>query len=361
VRAARELVAYDREDLVDEQLAEVHRRSRSVALRAAFATGLAKAAATAIAGGALTAVLGAGLVAHDAGRLSGPLLAVVAFATLATLDQCAALPLALEGISAGRAASRRIEEVASLPAVAEPAPPALPLSPVTVPGTAGLNRASVELANGAAGLKEVSLQLGPGARLAIYGRSGAGKTTAINALMHFVDCSSGQATLGGVDVKGLTREGIAQLAAWLPDETHVFAASLADNLRIARPGASDEDCAGALGRAGLADWLASLPEGLATRLGAGGRPLSGGERQRLGMARALLGGGSVLLLDEPTARLDPATKDRVLSGLLRAAEGRSLIVVTHEPAVEGLVDQVLELAGGRVVARRPERASLPTP
>ena len=125
---------------------------------------------------------------------------------------------------------------------------------------------------------------------------------------------------------------------------------------IACPGATDEDCAGALRNAGLADWLASLPNGLATRLGAGGRPLSGGERQRLGMARALLGGGSVLLLDEPTARLDPATKDQVLSGLLRAAQGRSLIVVTHEPAVEDMVDEVLELAGGRVVACRPGQA-----
>jgi ABC-type transport system involved in cytochrome bd biosynthesis fused ATPase/permease subunit len=80
--------------------------------------------------------------------------------------------------------------------------------------------------------------------------------------------------------------------------------------------------------------------------------LSGGERQRLGMARALLGGGPVLLLDEPTARLDAATKDEVLSGLLSAAQGRPFIVVTHEPSVEELVDEVVELAGGQVVRRR---------
>lgn len=386
MRSARELVAYDRVDLVDERLADVNQRTSSLALRSALATGLAKAAATAIAGGALAAVLGAGLAAHDAGRLSGPLLAVVAFATLAALDQCAALPAALEGISAGRAAAKRIEDVACLPAVSEralggAAAPGMPNeatvmgeagvpvsrcqaaapSPTTVPGTAALERASVALADGTAGLREVSLRLGPGRRLAICGPSGAGKTTTINALLHFVDCSSGQATLGGLDVKDLTRAAIAQLAAWLPDETHVFAASLADNLRIARPGATEEDCAAALRSAGLADWLASLPEGLATRLGAGGRPLSGGERQRLGMARALLAGSSVLLLDEPTARLDPATTDQVLSGLLRAAQGRSLIVVTHEPAVEELVDEVLELADGRVVTRRPATASPPGP
>jgi len=354
VGSAREVIAYEREDLIEQRLAEVRRRSRSVALRAALATGLAKATATAVTGGVLVAVLGAGLAAHDAGRLSGPMLAVAAFATLASLDQCAVLPASLESISAGRAAAKRIEEVASLPAVSGPAPGAAPAPRLaTVPGLASLDRASVVLASGAASLKEVSLQLEPGRRLAICGPSGAGKTTIINALMHFVDCSSGQATLGGIDVKDLTREDIAQLAAWLPDETHVFTASVADNLRIARPAATDEDCADAVRSAGLADWLASLPDGLATRLGAGGRPLSGGERQRLGMARALLGGGRVILLDEPTARLDPATKDQVLSSLLRAAQDRSLIVVTHEPFVEELVDQVLELADGHVVARRP--------
>jgi thiol reductant ABC exporter CydC subunit len=354
VGSAREVIAYEREDLIEQRLAEVRRRSRSVALRAALATGLAKATATAVTGGVLVAVLGAGLAAHDAGRLSGPMLAVAAFATLASLDQCAVLPASLESISAGRAAAKRIEEVASLPAVSGPAPGAAPAPRLaTVPGLASLDRASVALASGAASLKEVSLQLEPGRRLAICGPSGAGKTTIINALMHFVDCSSGQATLGGIDVKDLTRADIAQLAAWLPDETHVFTASVADNLRIARPAATDEDCADAVRSAGLADWLASLPDGLATRLGAGGRPLSGGERQRLGMARALLGGGRVILLDEPTARLDPATKDQVLSSLLRAAQDRSLIVVTHEPFVEELVDQVLELADGHVVARRP--------
>jgi thiol reductant ABC exporter CydC subunit len=354
VGSAREVIAYEREDLIEQRLAEVRRRSRSVALRAALATGLAKATATAVTGGVLVAVLGAGLAAHDAGRLSGPMLAVAAFATLASLDQCAVLPASLESISAGRAAAKRIEEVASLPAVSGPAPGAAPAPRLaTVPGLASLDRASVVLASGAASLKEVSLQLEPGRRLAICGPSGAGKTTIINALMHFVDCSSGQATLGGIDVKDLTRADIAQLAAWLPDETHVFTASVADNLRIARPAATDEDCADAVRSAGLADWLASLPDGLATRLGAGGRPLSGGERQRLGMARALLGGGRVILLDEPTARLDPATKDQVLSSLLRAAQDRSLIVVTHEPFVEELVDQVLELADGHVVARRP--------
>lgn len=361
VRSARELVAYGREDLVEARLAEARRRSATLARRSAVASGLARASATATTGGALVAVLGAGLAASDAGHLSGPLLAVAAFATMAVLDQCAALPAALAGTAAGRASARRISELSMLPAVQEPGSEP---KDGAVLGTAALESAAVVLTGGA-GLKDVSLRLGAGERLAICGASGAGKTTAINALLHFVECAGGRATLGGVDVKELTRPAIARRAAWLPDETYLFAANLGDNLRIARPAASDDECTDALRRAGLSEWYASLPEGLATGLGAGGRPVSGGERQRLGMARALLGGGPVLLLDEPTARLDPTMSAQVLSGLLAAAADRSVLVVTHEPGIGGLVDEVVVLAGGEVASRRcghaPRSAGQPEP
>lgn len=361
VRSARELVAYGREDLVEARLAEARRRSGALARRSAVASGLARAAATATTGGALVAVLGAGLAASNAGHLSGPLLAVAAFATMAALDQCAALPAALAGTAAGRASAQRISELSMLPAVQEPGSEP---QDGAVLGRAALENAAVALPGGA-GLKDVSLRLGAGDRLAICGASGAGKTTAINALLHFVECAGGRATLGGVDVKELTRPAIARRAAWLPDETYLFAANLGDNLRIARPAASDDECTDALRRAGLSEWYASLPEGLATGLGAGGRPVSGGERQRLGMARALLGGGPVLLLDEPTARLDPTMSAQVLSGLLAAAADRSVLVVTHEPGIGGLVDEVVVLAGGKVASRRrghaPRPASQPGP
>jgi ABC-type transport system involved in cytochrome bd biosynthesis fused ATPase/permease subunit len=180
------------------------------------------------------------------------------------------------------------------------------------------------------------------------GASGSGKTSAVHALLHFVACSAGHASLGGVDVGDMTREGIARLAGWVPDETHVFAASLADNLRLARPSASDAECLAILDRAGLATWGAALPDGLATLLGTGGRPVSAGERQRIGLARALLAGSPVLLLDEPTAHLDPATAAQVLPDLLDAAGDRSVLVVSHDPAIVGYVDKVVALDAGRL-------------
>lgn len=201
--------------------------------------------------------------------------------------------------------------------------------------------------DGAPILQDVSLNLEPGRRIALVGRSGSGKTSALHSLLHFVECTTGRATVGGVDVRSMTRTGIARHMGWMTEETHVFAVSLGANLRIARPGASDAECESALASVGLGDWRAALSEGLATPLGEGGRPLSAGERQRLGMARALLAGGSVLLLDEPTAHLDPESSARVLSELVGAAAGRSVLVVSHDPDVVRHVDEVVTIAGSR--------------
>lgn len=347
VRSARELVSYGREDLVEGRLREARQREASVAARSALAGGLARAGAVATTGGALLAVLGTGLAANSSGRLSGPVLAAVAFAALAVLDQCAALPPALASVAKGGAARRRIEGLSMLPAVREPPQPQR-ARPV-MPATAALERAEVTLAGGTRTLSGATLRVGAGRRVAITGPSGAGKTSAVHALLHFVECSAGRATMGGVDVRDLTRSTLAGVAGWLPDETHLFAASLRDNLRIGRPDASDADCVTVLGRVGLCGWFASLPEGLSTWLGAGGRPVSGGEAQRIGMARALLSEARVLLLDEPTARLDPATSSRALTELLGAAKDRSVLVVTHEPVIAHLVDEVVCMAGGKVV------------
>jgi len=195
-------------------------------------------------------------------------------------------------------------------------------------------------------LRDASLAAAAGERLALVGPSGAGKTSALYALLHFVACSKGRAEIGVLDVSQLTRKDIATMAGWVPDETHVFSATLRDNLRLAQPAASDAECLAALSRASLANWTADLPEGLGTELGAGGRPVSAGERQRLGLARALLAGSPLLLLDEPTARLDPATAERLVPELLASAGRRTVIVVSHDHSVKQHVDRVVALRGG---------------
>lgn len=340
LRSAPELVAYEREDLLRERLSEVRRRSMTAARRRSTGLGLGRAAGTLLSGAAMVAVVGAGLAVHDEGHLSGVMLAVVAFVALSVFDQVAGLASVLGDVDASRAAARRLDV---LSAARRPAPePAVDRSPATGPIAAALCEVDLTL-GGNHVLQGVSLEAGSGRRVALTGASGSGKTTALHALLHFVSVASGRATLGEVDVSEMTREGIARHVGWMADETHVFATSLADNLRLARPAASDAELVEVLDRAGLSSWYASLPDGLATDLGSGARAVSAGERQRLGMARALLAEGSVLLLDEPTAHLDPVTAPEVLSELLEATGDRAVLIVSHEPDIGRLVDAVVTL------------------
>ena len=351
VRSGPELVAYGRQDLVEQALEQVRRRDAAASARRALAGGLARSATILAAGGAVVAVVGAGLAATDAHRLSGVMLAVVVFAALAVMDQCANLPGVFAANNAARAASARLRDLEGLePAVREPE---RDFSAGAGPGSAELAGAETAAPGGTLILQGVSLSVRNGERVALVGPSGSGKTSVLHALLHFVACRSGQARLGGVDVSTMTREGIATLAGWVPEETHVFAASVAGNLRLARPSATVLECLAALDRVGLRPWSDGLPGGLATRLGAGGLPMSGGEQQRLGLARALLAGPSVLLLDEPTAHLDPATGDRVLRELLDAAGERAVLVVSHDQAISQHVDSVVALDDGRVARVSP--------
>lgn len=343
VSSARELVAFGRQDLVEASLEGVRRRSGRGAARRARAVGAGRAAVTLAAGAGLIAFVAVGLGAVDAHRVSAVTLVALTLAALITLDQCAALPTVLADTNAADAASARLAALDAIPPPANETGDAGPPPPRPAgPGTAELDRATV-VSGSTPRLRDVSLRVGDGRRVALVGPSGAGKTSAVHALLHFVECDSGRATLDGVDVRALSRADLSRRIGWMAEDTHVFSATLGDNLRLARPAATETDCLAALRRVGLDAWLASLPAGLATVVGAGGRPMSAGERQRLGLARALLAGGGVLLLDEPTTHLDPLSSDGVLAELIGAAGARSVLVVSHEPGIGRHVDEVVRL------------------
>ncbi|HYA00142.1 MAG TPA: thiol reductant ABC exporter subunit CydC [Candidatus Binatia bacterium] len=346
VRSAPELAAFGRADLTAERLERIRRRALESALRQAAATGAARLLATWAAGAGLIGVATAGLQAHAQGRLSGVWLAVLLLAALAVLDSCAGLPAALAALATGDGAARRLLRLGSvLPAAREPGQDR---SPAPGPVGAELRRVEVDGPAGAAApiLRETSLRVEPGQRVCLVGPSGCGKTSALRVLLHLLEPSRGLATIGGVNVAEMTRSGIARHAAWLDEDVHVFAASLGSNLRLARPGASDEECLEVLTRVGLADWCTALPGGLSTRLGAQGRPVSAGERQRLGMARALLSGASLLMLDEPSSHLDAVTGPEVLGELFDAAGSRSIVLASHEPELAGRFDAVVLMEPG---------------
>ncbi|GIJ25913.1 hypothetical protein Vqi01_10750 [Micromonospora qiuiae] len=202
-------------------------------------------------------------------------------------------------------------------------------------------------------LRDVTLTIRPGERIAVIGPSGAGKSTLLNLLLGFVAPTSGRVTVGGVDLADAELEGWRRQVAWVPQRAHLFATSLADNIRLGTPDAEPAQIAAAVRDAALDDVVAALPEGLDTRLGERGHGLSSGQRQRVALARAFLRDAPVVLLDEPTARLDAAAEEAVLSATHRLVTGRTALLVAHRPALLKGVDRVLRVADGRVTELAP--------
>ncbi len=194
-----------------------------------------------------------------------------------------------------------------------------------------------------------SLTIEPGEAVAITGPSGCGKSTLVSVLLGFTAPSEGTVRIGDVDLTDIDPAAWREHIAWVPQRPHLFAASIAENLRLGAPHATDDELWSAVSAASLEQRIASLPDQLDTRLGERGSGLSAGEAQRLAIARALLKPASLLLLDEPTAHLDADTEARVISSLQQAARGRSMVVVTHRPAVLSIVDRVVSLEPATVL------------
>ena len=191
--------------------------------------------------------------------------------------------------------------------------------------------------------QQLDLRLDPGRSVGLVGRSGAGKTTVTNLLLRFLDPEAGRVTLDGHDLRAYRQEDVRRTFALAGQDAHLFDSTIRANLLLARPGAPDGELWGALRLVRLDRWVASLPDGLKTPVGEDGQALSGGQRQRLGVARALLYDAPVLVLDEPTAHLDPATAASVMDDVLDAAGGRSVLLITHRS--EGLerMDEIVTL------------------
>jgi thiol reductant ABC exporter CydC subunit len=343
LRGAPELVVYGRAeealgriDAADAELVRLGRRDALVA-------GLADALLVLLAGLTTAGVLAVAVAAHDAGDLDRVLVATLALLALASFDAVAGLSGAARELSATLAAGRRVLELADRePAVRDPARPAAPprSAEVALEGVSARYGPNEPLV-----LDGMSLRLEPGRRIALTGPSGSGKTTVTNLLLRFLDPELGRVTIAGRDIREYRQEDVRSTFALAGQEAHVFDSTIRENLLLARRDATDEDLVRAVGQARLADWVATLPDGLDTLVGEEGTQLSGGQRQRLVLARALLSPAPVLLLDEPTAHLDSDTAERFVRDVLGAADGRSVLLITHRPEGLDFVDEVVELRG----------------
>ncbi|RVX40153.1 ATP-binding cassette subfamily C protein/ATP-binding cassette subfamily C protein CydD [Nonomuraea polychroma] len=332
---------------VIQQVADAHRSATMKTLRVAFLSSLVLE---------LCASLSLALVAVPIGlRLLGGSLDLTTALLVLLLAPEAYLPLramgtrfhaSMEGVAAADAAFAVLDSAGDPPASGgrQAAPssgaPEIRLENVTVryPG------------RDAAALEHVTLTIGPRERVALVGESGGGKSTLLHLLLGFVQPSEGRVLVDGVDLRELDVASWRARLAFVAQRPHLFATSVADNIRLGAPAASLDEVRRAA-TAAHADFVAALPQGFDTVVGERGANLSAGQRQRIALARAFCRpDASVLLLDEPTARLDGRSEAAVVTGTAELARDRTAVIVAHRPAMIDLADRVIRLHEGRVIS-----------
>jgi ATP-binding cassette subfamily C protein CydC len=323
----------------------VRRQSRGRALVAATLLLATAAATTAAAFLADPAVTGA------------PVAALLVVVPVAVGDALAPLVDTMRALARAQGSAARLDALLDQePAVADAVSPATSSAhgPETTGRHVALDGVSASWTGSGEQLAPTDLTLEPGQRVAVVGPNGSGKSTLLAVLARHLDPSRGRHTVDGVDVRDLSLDDVRRHVAVVDDEPHVFATSVAGNLRLAAPDASEDGIRTALDRAGLGPWLRALPDGLETRLGNGGRGVSGGERTRLGVARALLADRPLVLLDEPTAHLDHATATAVLDDVLAATDDRAVVLVSHRHEATDQFSVLLDLGVALKAAPTPK-------
>ncbi|GAA2232975.1 hypothetical protein GCM10009851_17530 [Herbiconiux moechotypicola] len=339
------LTAYGALGAGREALARADAALTSAGLRRSAGAGAAAALVTLVSGAATLGILLVGVPALGGG-FDGPALALVALVPMAVFEVVAMVPLAAGAwrqvaASADRIATVVPDEVpAGIPVDGPEAAEAVPAGPVRLAlkgVTARWPGATVDA------LSPVSFEVGPGDRVLVRGDSGAGKTTLAHVLVRFLD-HGGEYTLGGVPVERIPADAVRRVVGLCEQRPYLFDDDIRQNLLFARDTATDAELEAVLDRVGLGDWMRARG-GLTARVGDRGALVSGGQAQRIALARALLAGFPVLVLDEPTANVDPDRADALLRDLLAAAgdDGRSVVLISHTPVPDELLTRTVRL------------------
>ena len=300
---------------------------------------------------ATLAVLAIAILLVGVDRLDGVYLALLVMAVISSFEAVLPLAPALQYLENSLEAGRRLFEIVDArPAVIDPAQPL----PLPAPGGCSLLVRDLRSAYGPGlppALDGISFELPQGARLAVVGPSGAGKSTLVQVLLRFWDYHEGSILLGGRELRSYAQEDWRRLVAVVSQRTHLFNASIRENLLLARPEAGEAEMVEAARRAQIHEFVQSLPQGYDTFVGEQGHRLSGGQRQRVALARALLKDAPILILDEPTADLDALTEQAIMDPLLPLMHGRTTLLITHRLVALEAFDEILVLEHGRVVER----------
>jgi ATP-binding cassette subfamily B protein len=224
---------------------------------------------------------------------------------------------------------------------------ALPRGPIDI----RFEHVSFAYPGGPTVLSDVDVSLAPRARVAVVGETGSGKTTFAKLLTRLMDPASGRILVDGVDLRELSFASLRSRIVMVPQDGFLFEGSIADNVRFGRPDAGDDDILLALTELGLLDWLEGLPHGLGTDVGQRGEQLSAGERQLVALARAYLADPDLLILDEATSAVDPATEVRLARALEGLTRGRTALTIAHRMSTAEAADEVLVFDAGQLVER----------
>jgi ABC-type multidrug transport system fused ATPase/permease subunit len=206
-------------------------------------------------------------------------------------------------------------------------------------------------------LDRLDLELSPGETVALVGESGAGKSTVAQLLLGLLEPTSGRVSVGGVDLGSCQRESWRRAVAWVPQHPSMFRGTVAENIRLGDQRAPDRRVCDAAALAGADEFIRALPNGYQTLIGDGERRLSPGERRRIGLARAFLRDAPLVILDEPTADLDPGSVAAVSEAIKRLQRGRTMLLIAHRPELVDHADRVVRLVDGGAVAEQQRAAA----
>ena len=330
------------------RLAELDRKSRALVetqreLRGSAAQGQAATTGAIMVLSCLQMILGINLAASGVITAQGAVLATVAtFSSFGPFVALANLGSTLQPTLA--AGDRVLDILDEKPQVEE-----VPANGEPACDFTGIAAEGVSFAYGAEKiLDDVSVEVRPGQIVAVQGRSGSGKSTLCRLLMRFWDVDQGRVALNGADVREVPTATLRDTEAFVEQDTHLFHDSIRDNLRIAKPNATDAELEAACRAASIHDFIEGLPQGYDTMVGELGDTLSGGERQRLGLARAFLHDSPLLLLDEPTSNLDSLNEGQVLRALDEQRGKRAVVLISHRPSTVAIANKTYSMDSGRV-------------
>lgn len=345
------LLAYGAEAPARERIERADRVLRRTLTRASFAQAVAAGVVSTLAGAASVAALAVAAPGLATGAIDGPWLAVVVLIPMVVFEVFGAVPIAASSWRSVRASARRIvdalpgelpDELRADAGTAEP------------PASAALRLRNVHAAwpGGVPALRGVDLDLAAGERVLVSGPSGAGKSSLASVLVGFlradVSGEGSEFTLGGTDAASLSGPALREVIGLCEQHPQLFDEDIRQNLLFARDTATDDELFAVLERVGLSDWVRERG-GLDARVGDRGALVSGGQAQRIALARAILRGFPVLVLDEPTAGVDPEASDALLRDMLSAAGEQSVLLISHVEPPAGTVDRVIRIEGGRTV------------